>query len=53
MLIQVINIDKIDNNSKDYTFLGKHVKQVERFPRAIAFEAFWDDQACECTQKIS
>ena len=32
MFIQVIIIDKMDNNSKDYTFLGKHVKQVERFP---------------------
>ena len=31
MLIQIINIDKIDNNLEDYTFLGKRVKQVERF----------------------
>lgn len=31
MLIQIINIDKIDNNLEDYTFLGKHVKQVEQF----------------------
>jgi hypothetical protein len=32
MLIRIINIDKMDNNSKDYTFLGKHVKQVACFP---------------------
>jgi hypothetical protein len=29
MLIQRIIVDKIGNNSKDYTYLGKHVKQVD------------------------
>jgi hypothetical protein len=29
MLFKIINTDKNDNNSKDYTFLGNHVKQLQ------------------------